>query len=59
VLNRSYSAPYGTPGGQLVLALVVLLYAGGLWWLHHLGTVPVAGRFLTDESGEPSSRGRS
>jgi Flp pilus assembly protein TadB len=59
VLNRSYSAPYGTPGGQLVLALVVLLYAGGLWWLHHLGTVPVAGRFLTGESGEPPTWGRS
>jgi Flp pilus assembly protein TadB len=58
VLNRSYSAPYGTAGGQLVLALVVLLYTAGLWWLHHLGTVPVAGRFLADESGGPESRVR-
>ncbi len=58
VLNRSYSAPYGTPGGQLVLALVVLLYAGGLWWLHHLGTVPVAGRFLAEGSAAPESRVR-
>jgi Flp pilus assembly protein TadB len=58
VLNRSYSAPYGTPGGQLVLALVVLLYTGGLWWLHHLGTVPVAGRFLANGSAEPGSRVR-
>jgi Flp pilus assembly protein TadB len=56
VLNRSYSAPYGTSGGQLVLALVVLLYTGGLWWLHHLGTVPVAGRFLADGSRVPDSR---
>jgi Flp pilus assembly protein TadB len=48
VLNRSYSAPYSTAGGQLVLALVALLYAGGLCWLHHLGTVPVPGRFLAD-----------
>jgi Flp pilus assembly protein TadB len=58
VLNRSYSAPYGTPGGQLVLALVVVLYAGGLWWLHHLGTVPVAGRFLADESPGPEGQVR-
>jgi Flp pilus assembly protein TadB len=49
IVNRSYSAPYGTAAGQLVLALVVVLYAGGLWWLHHLGTVPVPGRFLADE----------
>ncbi len=58
VLNRSYSAPYGTPGGQLVLALVVLMYAGGLWWLHHLGTVPVAGRFLADGSAGSERRVR-
>jgi type II secretory pathway component PulF len=46
VLNRSYSAPYGTLPGQIVMALVTVLYAGGLLWLHHLGSVPVAGRFL-------------
>jgi Flp pilus assembly protein TadB len=48
VLNRSYSAPYGTVTGQLVLAVVAMLYAGGLWWLHHLGSVPAPGRFLGD-----------
>jgi Flp pilus assembly protein TadB len=52
VLNRSYSAPYGTVAGQIVLALVVLLYAGGLWWLHRLGSVPAPGRFLADNSSE-------
>jgi Flp pilus assembly protein TadB len=51
VLNRSYSAPYGTAAGQLVLALVALLYAGGRWWLHYLGTVPAPGRFLADGHG--------
>jgi Flp pilus assembly protein TadB len=44
--NRSYSAPYGTVPGQVVMALVVALYASGLLWLHHLGSVPVPGRFL-------------
>jgi Flp pilus assembly protein TadB len=57
VLNRSYSAPYGTFGGEVVLALVVLLYAAGLAWLHHLGTVPVAGRFLADGPAGQDGRG--
>lgn len=57
VLNRNYSAPYGTATGELVLALVAGLYAGGLLWLHHLGTVPVPGRFLTERSSVPD-RGR-
>jgi Flp pilus assembly protein TadB len=48
VLNRSYSAPFGTLAGQVVLAMVALLYAGGLAWLHRLGTLPEAGRFLDD-----------
>jgi Flp pilus assembly protein TadB len=49
--NRSYSAPYGTVPGQVVMALVMALYAGGLLWLHHLGSVPVPGRFLAADSG--------
>lgn len=46
VLNRSYSLPYGTVPGQVVMALVTALYAGGLLWLNHLGSLPVPGRFL-------------
>jgi Flp pilus assembly protein TadB len=46
VLNRAYSAPYGTVTGQVVLGAVGLLYAAGLGWLHHLGTIPAPGRFL-------------
>jgi Type II secretion system (T2SS), protein F len=52
VLNRSYSAPFGTVTGQLVLALIVALYAGGLTWLHRLGLIPQPGRFL-QEQGPP------
>jgi Flp pilus assembly protein TadB len=48
VLNHSYSAPFGTVAGQIVLALVALLYAAGLAWLHRLGNLPTAGRFLDD-----------
>ena len=46
MINRGYSAPFGTLPGQIVMALVVALYAGGLGWLHHLGSLPVPGRFL-------------
>ncbi len=47
--NRSYSAPYGTAAGQLVMALVIALYAGGLSWLHYLASVPAYGRFLAPQ----------
>jgi Flp pilus assembly protein TadB len=46
IVNRTYSAPYGTLPGQAVLAFVALLYAAGLGWLHRLGAVPGPGRFL-------------
>jgi Flp pilus assembly protein TadB len=46
VLNRAYSAPFSTVPGQVVMALVAALYAGGLFWLHQLGSVPAPGRFL-------------
>jgi Flp pilus assembly protein TadB len=53
VLNRSYSQPYGTVPGQLVMGVVTVLYVGGLLWLHRLGSLPVPGRFLA-----ASGRGR-
>jgi Flp pilus assembly protein TadB len=46
IVNRAYSAPFGTPAGEAVLAVVSLLYAAGLAWLNRLSTVPSAGRFL-------------
>ena len=56
ILNRSYSAPYGTVVGQVVLALVALLYAAGLGWLHRLGMLPGPGRFLAARPGRPHGR---
>ncbi len=50
MLNRTYSAPFGTVPGQVVMALVVALYAGGLGWLHYLGSAPAPGRFLTPDA---------
>jgi Flp pilus assembly protein TadB len=53
MLNKSYSAPFGTVPGQVVMALVVALYAAGLGWLHHLGSVPAPGRFLAPDEANP------
>src|SRR5262249_56142046 len=46
IVNRSYSAPYGSLVGQTVLALVALMYAASLGWLHRLGTIPPPPPFL-------------
>jgi Flp pilus assembly protein TadB len=59
VLNRSYSAPYGTVTGQTVLAGVAGLYAVGLTWLHRLAEIPAPGRFLdADVPGAAAGEGR-
>jgi Flp pilus assembly protein TadB len=55
VLNRAYSAPYGTVPGEIVLALVTGLYAAGLGWLYRLGGMPSPGRFLGPDSRQPDS----
>jgi hypothetical protein len=57
MLNKSYSAPFGTVPGQVVMMLVVVLYAGGLGWLHHLGSVPAPGRFLEPGAANPATLG--
>ncbi|HTP14823.1 MAG TPA: type II secretion system F family protein [Streptosporangiaceae bacterium] len=56
VLNRAYSAPYATFAGQVVLALVLVVYAAGLAWLHRLGSSPAPGRFL---NGQPEDAAMS
>jgi Flp pilus assembly protein TadB len=56
VFNHAYSAPYGTVVGQVVLAMVLALYAAGLGWLHHLGNMPAPGRFL-DSPDWPAAAG--
>jgi Flp pilus assembly protein TadB len=59
VLNRSYSRPYGTIPGEVVLALVTGLYAAGLGWLYRLGTMPTPGRFLAREEQHQSADDRT
>jgi Flp pilus assembly protein TadB len=47
VFNRNFVRPYGTPLGELVLALVLLLFGLGFWWLRRLADVEPPARFLT------------
>jgi Flp pilus assembly protein TadB len=53
VLNRSFSAPFGTPLGQLVLAVIALLYIAGLSWLQRLGNIDAPARFLVSSQDRP------
>jgi hypothetical protein len=44
--NPIYVQPYRTPTGQLVLAVVVAVFAAGFTWLARLSALPVAPRLL-------------
>ncbi|GAB2841510.1 hypothetical protein GCM10027176_51700 [Actinoallomurus bryophytorum] len=46
VASPTLSSPYGTPVGQLVLAGVAALYAGGLAWMKRLSVITTGSRFL-------------
>ena len=46
VLDHKYVQAYSTPAGQLVLLLVMLLFAGGFFWLRRLSEVKTPERFL-------------
>jgi Flp pilus assembly protein TadB len=54
VLRKSYSAPFGTPLGQTVLAAVAACYAGGLYWLHRLSLTTGPRRFLHAQPATPA-----
>jgi hypothetical protein len=51
ILRRSYSAPFSTPLGQVVLAAVAGCYAAGLYWLHRLSLTIGPRRFLVRSPG--------
>lgn len=46
VLNPKYVEPYGTFQGQLVLAVVALLFAAGFAWMRRLSGIDMPARFL-------------
>lgn len=52
LFNREYVEPYGSPTGQLVLLLIVGLFAIGFWWMTRLSAFDLPDRFLlTREEG--------
>lgn len=53
IFNRSYVEPYTDPLGQLVLLVIVGLFAGGFWWMQRLAAYELPARLLvtTPEGG--------
>lgn len=58
VLNRSYSAPFGTIMGQAVLAVIAVLYLAGFHWLQRLGRIEAPARFLVGRPSHTRPTGR-
>lgn len=46
IFDHKYVAPYGTLIGQVVLTLVLLLFAAGFFWLRKLSEIKTPERFL-------------
>ncbi len=46
VLSRDYLAPYGSPGGQVVLVVVAGLFAGGCVLLERMAAIDLPERFV-------------
>jgi Flp pilus assembly protein TadB len=60
VLNPDYVEPYGTVVGQIVLTVIIALFAGGFLWLRRLATFEMPSRFLgasvSHVEGSPAAR---
>ena len=48
-LNHAYIRPYGTPFGQLVLAMLAAAFASCLWWMHTIAAGVPEPRLLGSE----------
>jgi Flp pilus assembly protein TadB len=56
VLNPAYVAPYRTVTGQLVLAVVVAIFAVGFLWLARLSGLPAPDRLIDPAPAVPAYR---
>lgn len=54
LLGGAYVAPYGTPIGQPILALLLGIYIAVLFWFRKLNRTPPLPRLLSDAAGAPS-----
>ncbi|TDD69255.1 type II secretion system protein [Jiangella aurantiaca] len=53
IINRDFVEPYNSPAGQLVLGVVIAIFAIGFLWMRRLAKFETPGRFLvTAEPGE-------
>ena len=50
IFDREYVEPFGSPGGQVVLAVIGGLFAASFAWMHRLTTGGPARRFLPAET---------
>ena len=50
IFDREYVEPFGSPGGQVVLAVIGGLFAASFAWMHRLTTGGPARRFLPGET---------
>jgi Flp pilus assembly protein TadB len=50
-IDRAFLAPYSSPFGQVVLALIASLYGLGIWWLRRLATFESPQRLLGGGAG--------
>lgn len=51
IFNPSYVAPYGTPVGQVVLVVIMAVFAAGIMWLRALSKFEMPERFLFFKAG--------
>ena len=54
LFNRSYLEPYDSPVGQIVLLVVIAIFAVAFAWLRRLSRFEVPGRFLTVRAASAS-----
>jgi tight adherence protein B len=54
VFNGGYLRPFGSPGGQVMLAVIFVGFAGGLLWLQRMARYQAPDRFLA----RPQAAGR-
>jgi hypothetical protein len=58
VFNRAYVQPYHTAAGQLILAIIVGIFAASLAWMRRLANYRQPQRFLADPAQPKSGAGR-
>jgi len=59
VLNPAYVEPYATFEGQVMLSVVIALFASGFLWLRRLATFDMPSRFLGAGEGPDAGSSRT